>query len=176
MNEIRYRTESYSGSGVRDAASIIAFECVELQNNDILETLISSGYIKNDILRQEMKDLVALNDGTKDEYEVPQSIADLYGCENDEDVQFAERILAEVNKNTGKNIRYALWLADYDIVAGRDQQSGDYGYDMGENPDTDAYEVSDIVLSECDPDGTLYGYESYPRPVASNLTTLYEQK
>ena len=37
--EIKYRTEAFSGSGVRDAKEVILHEILELENTDVLETL-----------------------------------------------------------------------------------------------------------------------------------------
>jgi len=37
---IGYRTESYGGSGVRDAIDVIRYECLDMGNTDIIETML----------------------------------------------------------------------------------------------------------------------------------------
>lgn len=62
-----------------------------------------------------------------------------------------------IEDNTGKKIRYALWLADKDAVE-----------DMYEGNERDiyAYNVDDaVVLSDLGYDGTLYGFEEMPEPI-----------
>ena len=43
--EVLFRTESYSGDGIRSARDIIAFEIGELNNADILATLFEDGML-----------------------------------------------------------------------------------------------------------------------------------
>lgn len=150
---IRYRTESFSGTGERDAAAVMAFETKELGNTDILEYL-RTYVLEDSSLAAKMKDF-------ERELEENYCIDDM---SLDDMEGFFKEVLAEIKNETGHNIRYALWLADPPVVLSPDCG---YGRDLTEDYPIDAYETGPIILSDLGYDGTLYGYEDYPTPVFS---------
>ena len=160
---VRYRTEDYSGSGIRTAVEVMAFEIFELSNIDILKTLLDSQLLN----KQPITDPTVWGDGSyyksllssdwwrmptaekavcvMDEIEENGGIDDM---SEDDRAAFIRELLTSIKASTGYDVRYALWLADEKVV--RDY----YG---AEN--IDAYETGPVVLSDLGHDGTLYGYE-----------------
>lgn len=152
-----YRTEAYSGSGVRDAEAVIRFEILELGNTDIPDTLLNQTmFIQNAELRKDMEWLIRYiedNGGPGDE--------DVFEDPNDTRVlEIIKRILPEVRKHS-LDIKYALWLADKDEVL-KDNENGGYG---GNESNIDKYPVSPVCLSNLGNMGCLFGYVEYPRPI-----------
>ena len=136
-----YRSESFQGSGVRDAVSVITYEICELGNVDVLNYCLGH----YDLSRMHFDDTVrALRDSVDageyvDEYDVRPLVTDL---------------LKHIESNTGYDIRYALWLAGMDTVM------SDYD---GEEGRVDAYECGPVVLSDLGWDGVLFGYTNLPK-------------
>lgn len=160
MKEVRYRTEAFGGSKVRDAAKVMAFETFQLGNTDILEHL-SEHVIKDpDLLDkcaafiQELDDNGFVDDMTEDDQEA-----------------FYRAILSEVGKQTGIPIKYSLWLADIEVVTNRKW----YGRDMADDDDFDSYEIGPVILSDLGGDGTLYGYTEMPIPLEEKIERLQDQ-
>jgi len=147
---IRYRTESFSGEGERNAASIMAFETKELGNTDILEYLRiheledSPLASKMEAFERELDENGFIDDMSQDDME-----------------DFFREVLTEIQQTCGLNIRYALWLADPPVVLSPDCG---YGRDLTDDFPIDAYEPGPVILSDLCYDGTLYGYEEYPTP------------
>lgn len=136
--DILFRTESCYGSGVRDITDIMEHEIFELGNMDIPEYLLKNHkklLSKNSQTLLSCKYLYSTNllDSTKR--------------------KLCECIIADLNKATGKSYKYGLWLADKDIVKEL--------YD-GNDTNIDAYEVSDMKISDLGKDGALYLYEEFP--------------
>lgn len=157
-NLIRYRTEAFGGSGERDAATVMAFETFELGNTDILETL-SNGVLKDSkALRDRCLSFInELDDnGFVDDFSF------------DDGVSFYKEVLVEVEKQTGYKIKYALWLADKEVVTNRKW----YGRDMVDDTDFESYVVGPVVLSDLGHDGTLYGYIHEPVSLEVQLEDL----
>lgn len=136
---MKYRCESYSGSGVRDIIKVMAYETAVLCNSDIFQTLIP---VLRDYpeLTQEMKAFI---------YELEEECG-LQDTSYEDMECFLRKVVSALNNIYHKDLKYALWLADYDIV--RDFYNG---------TDIDAYQESDVILSEIG-GGVLYGYEKYP--------------
>lgn len=67
---------------------------------------------------------------------------------------FCERILELLNKKTGKDLKYCLWLADLEAVL-----------KLYKGVNVDTYETSSVVLSDLGYDGSLYAYEESPTPL-----------
>lgn len=151
MKEVLYRTETYSGSGERNVIDVMLFEIWELCNTDILDTLLESDLIKSEELRDRIKYVAEYVDNLDDEDEVKE---------------LCEEIISEINKNTGKHIKYAIWLAGYDAIVRHDENGG-YGKDITSEADIDKYEIGDVILSDMGKDdgGILYGYEDQPIPI-----------
>lgn len=139
---ILYRCESAYGSGIRNIVDIIEHEMFELCNTDIPYYLTSEyWYMFSDEtfhILLSMNGDICDNDEIEDEHEV------------------ACRIVKEINDYTGKNYQYALWLASKTTVE-----------NLYADPDSviDAYETSDMILSDLGYDGTLYAYETMPTPI-----------
>lgn len=122
---IEYRTESCYGSGVRDLAAILTYEIEELGNDGTLDELAERGLIPN----------------IEPDAEPNEEIGDT--------------VVREINKATGRNFKYGLWLASEDAVRNL--------YDGSDS--IDAYETSDTVLIDLGYDGRLYAYETLPEPI-----------
>lgn len=150
--DIRYRTESFLGTGERDIVDVMWFETFELGNVDILRTL-QEGVLKDNQICEEFERIIEYLQGDSD------SIA--YSTE-EEQKEFFQNIVKEINKVTGYDLKYCLWLANKETVLETD---GGYGAYIETEADIDAYKVGPVVLSELGYDGTLYGYEKYPEPL-----------
>ena len=153
---IGYRTEQLYGEGFRDAASVMAHEVFELQNTDILDTL-SETILKNNRWGEELRCMSGcmrdeIDDGWMENY-----LNQVYD-DDKKGVEFFNFILSAIKEETGKDIKYALWLCDsiYDIVTNYDHD------DLSTLNEFDIYETSDIVLSNIGCAGKLYGYEDLP--------------
>ena len=150
---IRYRTEDFSGSGIRDAASVMAYEVLILGNPDILTTL-SSGILKE---RGEISAKLANLAGelTRNGFIDDMSFDDAQA--------FFQNVLKEIHSITGQEIRYALWLSDIDTVMDH------YGPHLQNEYDADAYETGNVILSDLGQDGALYGYTDLPEVLPAEL-------
>lgn len=144
---LRYRTETFSGEGFRDAAEVMAFETFELGNTDIPEYLCSHQLKGSSIAP-------ALESITK-ELDDNGFVDDMSW---EEKVDFFREVLEDLSKVTGVNISHALWLADPDTVLNF------YGKDLTTGSYIDAYEPGPVVLTDLGHDGTLYGYDHDPYP------------
>ena len=58
MKEIRYRTETAYGEGYRDAIEVMTYETYELGNTDILKTLSSEFFTRNQALQDQCNSLI----------------------------------------------------------------------------------------------------------------------
>lgn len=164
---MKFRSELFAGEEYRDAAKVMAFETFELGNDDILDTLSATILSGNPIVK---------------EFEAIKAEQGENGCVDDmseEDrIGFFNRVLDAIAVETGKHIKYVLWLADR-ANAYRYALSGD-NIRMMEKTFTesdipvdfeglDAYDESaGIVLSDIGEDGCLYGFETYPMPIKNN--------
>lgn len=144
---LRYRTETFSGIGPRDAAEVMAFETFELGNTDIPEYLCSH-QLKGSSLAP------ALESITK-ELDDNGFVDDMSW---DEKVNFFREVLGDLSKVTGVNITHALWLADPNTVLNF------YGKDLTPDSYIDAYEPGPVILTDLGHDGALYGYDHDPYP------------
>ena len=153
--KVRYRTEAFSGTGERAAAEVMAFETFTLGNVDILQTL-AEGLLKGrgDITNRCWDFIDELNNNG--------FVDDMGTCDQ---VDFMKEVLSEVEKVTGVGVRYALWLADKDVVTNRKW----YGRYMNDDFDFESYQVGPVVLSELGFDGTLYGYTDLPVSLETRL-------
>lgn len=155
---VRYRTEAFSGTGERDAAEVMVFETFTLGNVDILQTL-AEGLLKGrGEITNRCWDFVdeLNNNGFVDDMGTYDQIA------------FMKEVLAEIEKVTGVEVKYALWLADKDVVTDRKC----YGRDMADDEDFESYPVGPVVLSDIGFDGSLYGYTVLPTSLETRLESL----
>ncbi len=144
---LRYRTETFSGIGPRDAAEVMAFETFELGNTDIPGYLCSH-QLKGSSLAPALESITKELDDN--------GFVDDMSWE--EKVDFFREVLEDLSKVTGVNISHALWLADPDTVLNF------YGKDLTPGSYIDAYEPGPVVLTDLGHDGTLYGYDHDPYP------------
>lgn len=142
---LQCRTEDYSGSKVREAKYVIYFEIFELGNSDILETLKKT-ILKKSKLRIELD--LYIEELISNGY-----IDDMY---EDEKLNFCQKLLDEINSILHTNIKYALWLTSEDVVK-----------NFYKAKTIDYYDISNIILSNLNKDGILYGYENEPIKVYS---------
>lgn len=153
---ILYRTESFSGSGERDAATVMSFEIFELLNTDILETLSNTLLGDHPISLAIGALIKAIEAGDEDLPEYDDEVA----------IGFCHMLLDLVEEKTSVKVRYALWLTTKDTIASY------YGKDMNNPTDYSAYETSSIILSGPCADGTLYGYSDCPEPLDITLEPI----
>lgn len=139
MENIMYRSEDSYGSGVRDILDIMTFEIYELKNIDILEYTLEH-YLQNSNIKETVENM----------------IADIEIFNEEEVYKVCKLIINEINKQTDHNLKYALWLAEYDAV------SNIYSFDESS---IEAYNTSDIILSDLGYDGILFGYDEEPEPI-----------
>lgn len=139
MENIMYRSEDSYGSGVRDILDIMVFEIYELKNIDILEYTLDH-YLQNSNIKETVENM----------------IADIEIFNEEEIYKVCKLIINEINKQTDHNLKYALWLAEYDAV------SNIYSFDESS---IEAYNTSDIILSDLGYDGILFGYDEEPEPI-----------
>ena len=144
---LRYRTETFSGEGFRDAAEVMAFETFELGNTDIPEYLCSH-QLKGSSLAPALESITRELDDN--------GFVDDMSWE--EKVDFFRDVLEDLSKVTGANITHALWLAGPDTVLNF------YGKDFTPDSCIDAYEPGPVILTDLGYDGTLYGYDHEPYP------------
>lgn len=144
---LRYRTESFSGIGPREAAEVMAYETFELGNTDIPEYLCSH-QLKDSSIAPALQSIIKELD--------ENGFVDDMSWE--EKVSFFREVLGYLSKATGVNITHALWLAGSNTVLNF--------YGKGLTPDSyiDAYEPGPVILTDLGYDGTLYGYDHEPYP------------
>jgi len=147
MEKILYRNDSCYGSGVRDVFDVIWHECTELGNTDILSCCLHRYHLSKDLNEKLKHDILWLEGEFVETGEYPETLK--------EDIQ---QLIEEISAISGKEIRYALWLATEKTV--RELYYGDDGNIL-------AYETSDVVLSFLEEDGALFGYPKLPKPIVS---------
>lgn len=156
----KYRTEAFFGSGIRDAVEVMAYEINTLGNTDILRTL-GEGLLRDTATGKEMlsiaEQLTSDGEGAEDLF----YIKDL-----------CRTALKEIEAKTGVQVKYVLWLADYDDVLNKFWAWAFGIYDSSqpvpepEEGEIEAYEIGPVILSSGDGDGgMLYGYSSLPQPL-----------
>ena len=139
MSNIMYRSEDSYGSGVRDVLDIMTFEIYELKNIDIPDYILNN-YLQNTNIQ-----------GT-----VEKLVDDVEAFSEEEVYKICKLIIKEINIQTDHDLKYALWLADKSVVLDM------YAYD---SLNVDAYETSDIILSNLGADGILFAYDYEPEPI-----------
>ena len=144
---LRYRTETFSGIGPRDAAEVMALETFELGNTDIPEYLCSH-QLKGSSLAPALESITR-------ELDDNGFVDDMSW---DEKVDFFREVLGDLSKVAGVNITHALWLADPNTVLNF------YGKDLTPDSYIDAYEPGPVILTDLGHDGALYGYDHDPCP------------
>lgn len=145
-----YRTESYSGSGVRDPVEILIYEMYELENWSMLKELVNQC---NNYRGEDASDsITSLNDPDElysDDDELLPSETTIRN--------FIRLILSIIGLSSDMYIKYAIWLADNPkTVRSLYHGTGD---------DIDAYNIQGgIKLVDVGNDGVLFGFEELPTP------------
>lgn len=156
---VGYRSDDLFGDGYRDAVDVMAHEIFELQNADILDTLVD-GILKDTDIAEHLKHLSYDISSPKAVY-----FADILEEENesvaeDKAKAFAREILDAVRKKTSKDIKYVLWLSDSvdDVIA---------EYEPNDSiTEFDEYSTADsVILSDLGKGGKLFGYEELPAAI-----------
>ena len=137
-----YRTESFSGSGVRDVIDVIHYEIADLGNTDI-PIYVLKNYNFPEELEKELRDILSLA-GDED---YP------FTFDRGHFLDVVARMVDEIGRQKGVSVKYALWLADEDVVRNWYNLSGG---------SIDKYPVSPVVLSDLGPEGALFGYAEMP--------------
>lgn len=119
------------------------FEMAELRNDDIPEYVLSH-FTLSDSVREELTDTLKLRDNGEYPFLVDRSYLE----------DLIDDMLTDIRNETGKDIRYGLWLADEDGVK---------RYLCGGT--VDRYPLSEVILSDLGPDGRLYAFNSLPVPL-----------
>lgn len=133
--KLLYRAES-SSHPERDAISVMMFEIEELENEDIFDYVLDN-YKLSDELKESIKTYMDSSEGDLE--------------------SILKNMLSEIKTQTGKDIKYALWLAEKETVIDM--------YD-GEENGIDVYETKDgVILSDLGYDGVLFGFEKLPEPI-----------
>ena len=145
MKAVGYRTESFSGSGVRKLNEILYFEVFELGNTGALHDMLK--ILDPGALRDQLSEIITGLE-TIDLYREEGLDMGEYDC-----LCFLQNAIDEVNRKLKKNYRYGLWLADRDAVK-------DY-YGASKN-EIDCYEKSDFKIDDLGYEGALYLYEDEP--------------
>lgn len=166
--DMKFRTESFCGSGERDAVEVIRHETFVMGNTDIFEYI---EYIAKNILpgTAMARLLRKYSDGICDE-----TFTDNLSLEGQR--LFIQKVLKEVSDKTGINCRYAIWLASkegaWQYWLDSQEQPGTYHVgkpvvpdDFLAKSDIDVYDESKgVVLSDLQSDGALYAFEKIPVP------------
>lgn len=157
-----YRTENAYGSGERDLRAIIEYEVFELGNTDIFDYILKhydfekynlqSGFLNTLQTMREMS-----GDSDPESVESFERVADNIG-KNTAKKAFIDSVMDLIRYVTGKSIRYGLWLAEKDAVI--------RFYNNMSKENIDTYRTSDVILSDLNEDGILFGYEEKPKPVS----------
>ena len=144
MKKTLFRTETFSGSGVRNFFDVFYYEVFELGNGDIFSYL-SSKLPDGDSLKE---DLLFYENALSEE-----------GCIDDSPKDVFDTVSQAVQSIYGKSVQYVLWLAEKENV------QKVYGVDPLSDEQMDAYHTSDVVLSDLGADGILFGYDECPQPI-----------
>ena len=170
---MKYRSVQLYGAGYTCADQVIAYEVFELKHYNILDTL-SDSFLKQTEIGERLKKFSQVLNQTIQDKEIANCISK-YQKDQYEGSVFIDKVLEEIKNVTGKKINYCLWLCD--SIDDIKEVYGKEGYkirdinpevdEFGEYSDFDAYEESDIILSDLGKAGKLYGYEEAPRIIKS---------
>ena len=169
--EIGYRTETFFGEGYRNAASVMAHETFVLDNTDILSYLIDS-----DLIDQGTKDYLQvyvtlmeegrlIYTGYATDYE---EMLYRYRKNEEDRIEFFQEVLDDIKSRKGIDVNYVLWLCDSPEDAFNSYNIEQYNIEQNismADVEFDGYLKSNVILSDIETEGKLYGYEKEPKPV-----------
>ena len=148
--ETGFRNNAAFGDGVIEADKIIAYEIFELGNSDILR------YVLDNFKPQNSDDMFLITDIKTyiDELEENGYVDDLYTSDKE---AFAQKIVEYVSRQSGIDVKYALWLCD-----SKDDVLENYGCDWDTEDDISEYPKTSAIFSYLGSEGGLYGYDVDP--------------
>ncbi len=149
LPDVKYRSEIISVDGETDFMKVMQYECMELGNIDIPQTLIDGILSEHDIVPSLQEFIQVIE--TSDDGTLPIHLLSIY-----------HDTVEAIYEVTGVRVNTCLWLVD-------DPDDLEL-YDLHNllTPDNiDCYEVSDIVLSDCESEGKLYGFEGTPKSLGT---------
>jgi len=169
---ILFRTESYSGSGVRDIQDVIEYEMSELRNKDIPRYVLEH-YDIDEALRLDLQAI--LRDDPAGEYPFLGDGAG-HGVGDRPDLQdLISRMVDAVSAVLGQNLedgrhvnamrlRYALWLAPLRAVCEHYVRS-DGSTQAYATASRTLYSPEPVVLSDLGDEGVLLAFVDEPQPL-----------
>lgn len=150
-----YRTENYSGSGVRDLYDVIRYE-ISMGNTDIITYMQEEYDVLSDyVLEPEQIDELK-EEAINDEEFVKDYNDTFYEMVSENSGFITDNILDYVCDKLGvsnENDLIALWLTDYDNAVNY--------YNNGSTEDIDEYSLDKeyVVLSDLGTDGSLFVFK-----------------
>lgn len=169
---ILFRTESYSGSGVRNIEDVIEYEMSELHNKDIPRYVLEH-YDIDETLRLDLQAILA--DDPAGEYPLLGNGAG-HGVGDRADLKdLISRMIDELSAVLGQNtedgqrvnalrLRYALWLAPLRAVS-EHYVRGDGSAQAYSTASRTLYNPEPVVLSDLGDEGVLLAFADEPRPL-----------
>lgn len=169
---ILFRTESYSGSGVRNIEDIIEYEMSELRNKDIPRYVLEH-YDIGEALRLDLQAILRddpageypfLGDGTGHGVSERADLKDLIS-------QMLDELSAMLGQNTedgqrvnAMRLRYSLWLAPL-VAVNEHYLRGDGSAQAYATASRTLYNPKPIVLSDLGEEGVLLAFADEPQPL-----------
>lgn len=169
---ILFRTESYSGSGVRRIEDVIEYEMSELGNKDIPRYVLEH-YDLGEALRLDLQAILRVDPAG--EYPFLGDGAGHGVCDREDLKDLISRMIDELSAVLGQNtedgqhvnamrLRYALWLAPLRAVS-EHYVRGDGSAQAYATASRTLYSPEPVVLSDLGDEGVLLAFADEPRPL-----------
>lgn len=169
---ILFRTESYSGSGVRNIEDVIEYKMSELRNKDIPRYVLEH-YDIGQALRLDLQAI--LRDDPAGEYPFLGDGAGHGVCDMKDLQDLVSRMIDELSAGLGQNtedgrrvndmrLRYALWLAPLRAVS-EHYVRGDGSAQAYSTASRTLYNPERVVLSDLGDEGVLLAFADEPQPL-----------
>ena len=170
---ILFRTESYSGSGVRRIEDVIEYEMSELGNKDIPRYVLDH-YDLGEALRLDLQAILRVDPAG--EYPFLCNGAGHGVCDRADLQDLVSRMIDELSAVLGQNtedgqrvnamrLRYALWLAPLGAVSER-YLRGDGSAQAYATASRTLYNPAPVILSDLGDEGVLLAFADEPLPLA----------
>lgn len=171
---ILFRTESYSGSGVRNIEDVIEYEISELHNKDIPRYVLEH-YDLPEALRLDLQAILAddpageypfLGDGAGHGVGHRANLKDLISRMIDELSAVLGQNTEDGQRVNAMRLRYALWLAPLGEVSQHYiTNRGDGSAQAYATASRTLYNPEPVVLSDLGDEGVLLAFADQPRPL-----------
>lgn len=152
-SNIGYRDDGlFGGDGPRDIIEVLSYETGELNNTGSLQWCMDHYELSNELVA----DL--------------SNLVDTGLLSVEEMKPYISRMLNEINKSLGKNLKYCVWLTDepediyFTYIAPYPDETVGLE-EFLESGSISKYKKSPYLLDNADSDGKLYAYEEYPTPL-----------